>query len=489
MKSFFYLLSIFMILFIFSFGMTQTITNNIALLNNGATAWDNGSYWHPVQQIDMDAIHAIDGFDSTYWAGLQSSNPQKMWIQFDQKYFIDKINIVELHQNSYILTGSIEYYDGNSWHLLTNINKSTADFYYEFTAVEAEQIVLNITSVQAPASWANKVALIHSLEINGYSSLDRGLLAYYPFNGNANDESGNGNNGFVTGAIPTNDRFDNLNSAYYFDGIDDYIDIRHALDSCRSISFWFKPNSIIDSTTSRISLLVRNTNNENDELTIYFEDQPNYKGKLVFARRIGHNPHGIASDTSFWKNQWYHVAAVINPQEGMKLYINGTIQSDSENSTEPVPVRTEYSAVGRWGNAAVRYFDGVIDDICIYNKALSQTEIDSLYHIGDWPITGIEDGMASTITNFKLFQNYPNPFNPETNIQFTINNPVDVKIYIYNSLGQKIKTLLNKKYTKGTQQAVWNGRNDFDTQVCSGTYFYQIQVGDQVQTKRMILLR
>jgi len=63
---------------------------------------------------------------------------------------------------------------------------------------------------------------------NAHADLTDGLVAYYPFNGNANDESGNGNNGTVYGATLSNDRFGNIDSAYSFDGVDDYIDIMNS---------------------------------------------------------------------------------------------------------------------------------------------------------------------------------------------------------------------------------------------------------------------
>ena len=74
-----------------------------------------------------------------------------------------------------------------------------------------------------------------------------GLVAYYPFNGNANDQSGNGNNGTVTGATLTNDRFGNSNSAYQFDGVDDRVVITSnnlpSGNSARSVSAWFYTES------------------------------------------------------------------------------------------------------------------------------------------------------------------------------------------------------------------------------------------------------
>ncbi|MBU4445745.1 hypothetical protein KJ656_11790, partial [bacterium] len=73
-----------------------------------------------------------------------------------------------------------------------------------------------------------------------------GIVAYYPFNGNANDESGNDNHGTVNSATLTTDRFGNENSAYYFDGEDDYIRIQHSpeLSSAnQSISLFFRSSS------------------------------------------------------------------------------------------------------------------------------------------------------------------------------------------------------------------------------------------------------
>ncbi|MHA2101440.1 MAG: LamG domain-containing protein, partial [Candidatus Kariarchaeaceae archaeon] len=226
-------------------------------------------------------------------------------------------------------------------------------------------------------------------------NLQDGLIAYYPFNGNANDESGNGNNGQEYGVSPTTDRFGNLNSAYFFDGIDDYINIGNVINDNRSVSVWFNPAFTIDNTiSSRISLVVRNTSNEYDEFTLLIEDHDPYKGKVAFGRRINYDPHGIGSNSDLWlADNWYHVVSVIDPSEGMKLYINGILQDDIDNtSTEPMAVRAEYSAIGRWGNSDNRYFHGKIDDVRIYDKALTEEEVLSLYHENGW--TGDEGLIA-----------------------------------------------------------------------------------------------
>jgi len=104
-------------------------------------------------------------------------------------------------------------------------------------------------------------------------------------------------------------------------------------------------------------------------------------------------------------------------------------------------------------------------------------------------VTGIEDGNNGIPTTFALHQNYPNPFNPETNIAFDLPQRVDVSITIYNSLGQKVRTLVNESKPAGTHTIRWNGLNDGGTKVGSGVYIYFIKAGDFVQSKKMTLLK
>ena len=81
-----------------------------------------------------------------------------------------------------------------------------------------------------------------------HADLNEGMVAYYPFNSDANDESGNGNDGTVYGATLTEDRLGKANSAYSFDGVDDYILVNHDISinfsEAISISIWVKPIEI-----------------------------------------------------------------------------------------------------------------------------------------------------------------------------------------------------------------------------------------------------
>lgn len=106
--------------------------------------------------------------------------------------------------------------------------------------------------------------------------------------------------------------------------------------------------------------------------------------------------------------------------------------------------------------------------------------------IGDTTHTvGIDDSGVGTVANvYSLSQNYPNPFNPTTMINYSLANTGLVRIDIYNVLGQKVETLVNKKKSAGNHSIIWDGKD-----MSSGVYFYRIQAGDFNRTKKMLLVK
>ena len=101
-------------------------------------------------------------------------------------------------------------------------------------------------------------------------------------------------------------------------------------------------------------------------------------------------------------------------------------------------------------------------------------------------IGGMSAGVDDEILplTFALHQNYPNPFNPITNIQFTIPEPSDVKLRIINVLGKEVDVLVNETLPVGHHRILWNPKN-----ISSGVYFYKIEAGSFIKTRKMILLK
>jgi hypothetical protein len=94
-----------------------------------------------------------------------------------------------------------------------------------------------------------------------------------------------------------------------------------------------------------------------------------------------------------------------------------------------------------------------------------------------------------TPTRFSLEQNHPNPFNPETQIRYALPHDSEVNLFIYNVLGQKIRTLVAQRQTAGYFEVVWDGANDAGDAVASGIYFCRLQAGRHDETRKMILMR
>ena len=115
-----------------------------------------------------------------------------------------------------------------------------------------------------------------------------------------------------------------------------------------------------------------------------------------------------------------------------------------------------------------------------YNKGLNSHSIDA-------PESNSDLITLPKVTS--LHQNYPNPFNPSTMIEFDLPCRGKIEIVIYNILGQAVSTLIDGEYSAGHYSVIWDGTAANNQRAASGIYFYRIQAGDYVETKKMILLK
>ena len=103
--------------------------------------------------------------------------------------------------------------------------------------------------------------------------------------------------------------------------------------------------------------------------------------------------------------------------------------------------------------------------------------------------TALTAAKETTPTAFTLTQNYPNPFNATTTIEFQLAAPAAVKLDIYDSLGQKVRTLIARHLAAGHYRTQWNGRDDTRRPVASGTYFYRLRAGAFLDIKQLTLIK
>ena len=103
--------------------------------------------------------------------------------------------------------------------------------------------------------------------------------------------------------------------------------------------------------------------------------------------------------------------------------------------------------------------------------------------------TILDDNAYSKPDNFILYPNYPNPFNSGTTIEFYLPKTAEIKIEIYNLLGQKVRTLWNGRHPAGQYQLRWDGTDEMGREVASGVYIYRVQTKDFVQSRKMLFLK
>lgn len=312
-------------------------------------------------------------------------------------------------------------------------------------------------------------------------NLDSGLIAFWPFNGNANDESGNGIDGTVYGATLIQDRFNNENSAYNFDGIDDFIDFGSSLQGLYlplTISAWIsKPVH-----TRHEHIFTSNS-------------QPNYYYGIYFSLNIDRSlqfsygdsgPVGPGSrrtknsDIKVPLRTWTHVVATVRGATDMTLYVNGENAFGYYSGYGGPMVNSSYISKMARTEHTSNFWDESIDDLRIYNRSLSDEEVLALFNNATTSIENVDNPQS-----FGLFQNYPNPFNSSTIIPYTLKQQAFVTLKIYDVLGREIKTLVNEFQNSGDYQV------DFDAnELENGMYFYQLQVGsDQSKIMSMMLMR
>lgn len=146
--------------------------------------------------------------------------------------------------------------------------------------------------------------------------------------------------------------------------------------------------------------------------------------------------------------------------------------------------------------------DWPIPEDLSYTNAKLLTAADGGFPIGDlnwfpekkkqWEqwVTSVETKESKMVpAEFTLNQNYPNPFNPSTEISFNLKKDGQVKLGIYNVLGQKVATLIDKEMAAGAHRITWNATNDSGQQMPSGVYYYRLESGSQKATRKMLLLR
>lgn len=248
------------------------------------------------------------------------------------------------------------------------------------------------------ACFSNPLILILSKQT---TNINDGLLAYYPFDGNANDESGNHYNGVVNGAMQCTDRKGNINKAFQFNGNSNITVTSDAFyNSYYSFSLWFKPTEIPGNNVGKVLIDIGNAGA--DQVLGLNNNLTGLTTGIVFSgysKSISLPDGGVSIvqvGTLPTVNTWYYITCT-RSSDSLKIYINGVIAA--AEATSKLYYNGKLGGINSDPNTLAQYnantpamylgsrytgnqgLVGVLDDIRIYNRVLSPLEVNALYNM------------------------------------------------------------------------------------------------------------
>ncbi|HEX7414114.1 MAG TPA: LamG-like jellyroll fold domain-containing protein [Bacteroidia bacterium] len=310
-----------------------------------------------------------------------------------------------------------------------------------------------------------------------------------------------------------------------YNGSSNYINVGATVgNGVRSIEFWFKPSVTINSSTSipGYSFIERNDGGQTHEYGAYIKGSDwssnGNVGHLAFFARYSGTLHEVISNSSSWTaGTWYHVAGVIDPTTGMRLYINGVLQASADAvATLPVQIdNVNPTYLGVWGSAFSRYFNGEMDELRLWNRSISQSEIQAkmclnltpasetglqaYYKFNEGSGTQVIDATANayngtvsganwlvdsycTAGGIENYANnigvniYPNPAKEMLNVELGIKNET-ATIEVYNMLGACVKQFITHNSSFIINVA----------DLANGMYSILVSQKDKVYTSKLII--
>jgi hypothetical protein len=321
-----------------------------------------------------------------------------------------------------------------------------------------------------------------ALEVRDLSTPQSGdLVAFYPFSGNAQDASGHGHDGSVSGAHQAADRFGHPGSAYAFDGAtasivvpnDSGLNFQNAI----TVNAWVKPSALYGAREQYI--LSHGSWQNRWKLSV----TPGTNTLRWTVKNSTGQTKDLDSVSPLVLDSLMNVTGLYDGAD-MELYVNGALDAFTPFSGPINP--TAYAlTMGQDLPTDAQYgFSGVLDEVRIYNYGLSLTEIAALDDIA----TGVEFPLRSPLPReFSLSRNYPNPFNPSTTITFAVPASASARfltIRVYDLLGREVATLASGSYRPGRYSARWSGGA-----LASGVYICRLESEGISLVQKMILMK
>jgi len=314
-----------------------------------------------------------------------------------------------------------------------------------------------------------------------HADITTGLIARYPFDGNANDVSGNANHGALMGSVSgTTDRFGLPNRAYSFNGLNAYIlvpastSLNSPTTACTQAG-WALLYGVSQVGSGFNPLIMKSTTGDN-----------------AFMYRMITNPDYVGAAFNNWNtaqsagqvtplNTWHHFATVFNGAT-VRYFFDG-VYIGSQPMVMSIAADNRALTIGADFPGIPEYFNGKIDDVCLYNRALSDADIAELYQQAT--PTAVIGSAPSLSVGYAM----PNPASGESRLQFQLASSEDVRLDVFDVAGHHIRNLGSGVRESGSHSISWDGRGDDGRQSASGVYFFRVKTSNQTLTRSIVLMR
>jgi hypothetical protein len=190
-------------------------------------------------------------------------------------------------------------------------------------------------------------------------------------------------------------------------------------------------------------------------------------------------------------------AIVVNPQITSEVFLGTAAPNDASDNGNVYHTNTgglSWQVLSdNWDTYSPQIAKLSVNNLLVGNNAGSRSAYaatnDGIFKLSD-VVTGVDELPSGSLPKtFSLFQSYPNPFNPSTIIRFDVPKPSQVSIKIYDLLGRKVRTVVDRKFEAGRFTEFWDSTDDFQVRVATGLYFMRMQSDGFNSVKKLVLVK
>lgn len=307
------------------------------------------------------------------------------------------------------------------------------------------------------------------------------LVGWWPFDGNANDLSGNNNHGDTFNLTPTADRNSKLNSAYLFNGVSSYIKIpksqKNGMTSNWTVTAWIYTNGFNGVSQYQTLFSKRNDGIWAHSLALSYTGGTSENEYVVAGRRDqAQNIDLKYSSDKFFKNKWIHLTTTCK-NDTIRYYFDGKQIGNFQVFNIQVPNQDVDISIGRicaCPSGHPEWFNGKIDDIGLWSRPLDSNEVKSIY----FEKNSTTDNYKNSNSKIKV---YPNPAKDHLVIDFgNYYSITGYEINIFDVAGKSVYSSTINKSSETIDLNTWNGK---------GVYFLKIydKLNQQIENRKIVI--